>query len=32
MPRKPPPTPKPGKSPELDKQEMLSKIQPYLML
>ena len=32
MVRKAPPIPKPGKSPELDKQAYLAKIQPYLML
>lgn len=32
MTKKKPPIPKPGKSPELDKQATLEKIQPYLML
>lgn len=32
MVKKAPPKSKPGKSPELDKQAYLAKIQPYLML
>jgi len=32
MTKKVPPKSKPGKSPELDKQKTLAKIQPYLML